>query len=179
MRRRFEQQLELGMTAIGEVEIDKKSRHQLPPMLRAMQYIFTEPSVNEKLFEILEAKILGGKQATGRLGMSLWEIFVLASTRLNLDVDYDFLCDLANNHKSLRGILGVDRNDFQQGKQYNLQTLKDNVSLLDEATIRQLNELVVQAAHGLIKKRKEWRSCACLPRWIAMWWKATYTFPPT
>ena len=155
MRRRFEQQLELGMVAIGEVEIDKKSRHQLPPMLRAMQHIFVEPSLNEALFEVLEAKILSGKQATGRLGMSLWEIFVLASTRLNLNVDYDFLYDLANNHKSLRGILGVDRNDFQAGKQYHPQTLKDNVSLLDEATIRSLNELVVQAAHGVIKKKDE------------------------
>jgi hypothetical protein len=154
MRKRFEQQLEIGMVPIGEVKISKKSRHQLPPMLMALQYIFNDEVLNEELFAALEKSLMSGKQMTGRPGMSLWEIFVLASTRHNLEADYDSLLDMANNHKALRGILGVDRNDFSDGKEYELQTLKDNVSLLEEDLLRDLNELVVKAGHGVIKKKE-------------------------
>lgn len=154
MRKRFEQQLEFGMVPIGEVSINLKSRHQLPPMLRALQHIFTDSDLNEELFKALESAIMSGKKQTGRNGMSLWEIFVLASTRHNLEADYDLLLDMVNNHKSLRGILGVDRNDFTVGKEYELQTVKDNVSLLGEDLLRQLNELVVKAGHGVIKKKE-------------------------
>lgn len=154
MRQRFEQQLSLGVIPISEVKIRQKSRHQLNPVLRALQYIFTTPELNEKVFLLLEEKILKGKQKTGRMGMSLWEILVLGATRLSLDVDYDFLLDQANNHETLRGILGVGRSDFTPGKEYKEQTLKDNVSLLDEETIRRINELVVEAGHTLIKKKR-------------------------
>ena len=61
---------------------------------------------------------------------------MLSSVRLSLDIDYDFLLDQANNHEALRGIMGVGKSDFTRGKIYKLQTLKDNVGLLDEATLR-------------------------------------------
>jgi IS5 family transposase len=88
---------------------------------------------------------------TGRLGMSLWEIFVLAVVRLCLDVDYDRLHILANYEKLLRMILGVE-SSFGEGKQYGLQTIKDNVQLLDEDVIDQINDIVVKAGHSLKKK---------------------------
>jgi len=154
MRKRFEQQLSLGVVAIGKVEIEQKSRHQLPPVLTALQYIFTTPELNEAVFNLLEKKILSGKKKTGRLGLSLWEILVLSSVRLSLDIDYDFLLDLGNNHETLRGIMGVSKSDFTRGKAYKLQTLKDNVGLLDEAIIREINSLVVHAGHELIKKKE-------------------------
>ena len=94
------------------------------------------------------------KKRTGRNGMSLWEIFVLSLVRLNLDIDYDFLLDQANEHRALRGIMGVDRSDFKEGKEYREQTLRDNVGLLDEAILRQLNEVIVEASHGVIKKNE-------------------------
>ena len=154
MRKRFEQQLSLGVVPIDKVEIEKKSRHQLPPVLTALQHIFTTPELNESVFKLLERKILSGKKKTGRLGLSLWEILVLSSVRLSLDIDYDFLLDLGNNHETLRGIMGVGKSDFTRGKTYKLQTLKDNVGLLDEAIIREINSLVVQAGHELIKKKE-------------------------
>lgn len=155
MRKRFEQQLSLGVVPIPEVEIREKSRHQLAPVLKALQYIFTTPHLNKQVFNILENHILKGKKQTGRLGMSLWEILVLATVRLCLDIDYDFLLDQANNHNELRGILGVRPSDFTLGKTYKGQTLKDNVALLDEEVLRQINQLVVEASHGLIKKKEE------------------------
>lgn len=155
MRKRFEQQIPLGVVPIVEVSIEQKSRHQLAPVLTALQYLFTTPELNEGVFKLLEGKVLSGKKKTGRLGLSLWEILVLGSVRLSLDIDYDFLLDQANNHEALRGIMGVGKSGFTRGKAYKLQTLKDNVGLLDEATLREINLLVVQAGHNLIKKKEE------------------------
>jgi len=154
MRKKFEQQLSLGIVPIGEVKIREKSRHQLAPLLKALQYIFVTPELNTEVFTILEDHILKHKRKTGRLGMSLWEIFVLSLVRLNLNIDYDFLLDQANNHVELRGIMGVDRSDFKIGKDYANQTLRDNVGLLDEEVLRQLNEVIVSASHGMIKKNE-------------------------
>lgn len=155
MRKRFEQQLSLGILPISEVEVDMKTRHQLPPLLKALQHIFTTPSLSSQVFTLLEEHVLKGKKKTGRLGMSLWEILVLGLVRKNLNIDHDFLLDHANNHETLRGILGVGRSDFVKGVKYKYQTVVDNVSLLDEDIIRKINTLVVEASHGLIKKKEE------------------------
>ena len=97
---------------------------------------------------------MSDKQKTGRNGMSLWEILVLGVTKLCLNADFDRLHDLANNHNELRGILGVRMSDFSIGKEYQLQTLKDNVQLLDEETIKKVSLLIVKGSHGLIKKKR-------------------------
>jgi len=154
MRKRFEQQLSLGVVPIDEVEINTKTRHQVAPLLKALQYIFTTPELSSQVFALLEGHILKGRKKTGRPGMSLWEILVLGLVRHNLNIDYDFLLDQANEHGSLRGILGVYRSDFTRGHEYKYQTLVDNVSLLDEDIIRKVNTLVVEASHGLIKKKE-------------------------
>lgn len=152
MRKRFEQQNELDAEAIPEVKIDGRSRHELPQLLAGLQYIFVTPDLNEAVFEILEKKVLGGKKATGRLGLSLWEILVLGTMRLNLDADYDTVHDLANHHEVVRGILGVHTKQvFGEGKYYPLQTLKDNIALLDEETLKEISEVVVKAGHRLKK----------------------------
>lgn len=152
MRKRFEQQNELDAEPIPEVKIDGRSRHELPQLLAGLQYIFVTLDLNEAVFEILEKKVLGGKKATGRLGLSLWEILVLGTMRLNLDADYDTVHDLANHHEVVRGILGVHtRQVFGEGKYYPLQTLKDNIALLDEETLKEISEVVVKAGHRLKK----------------------------
>lgn len=154
MRRRFEQQLTLGIVPIPEVTLNFKSRHSLVPLLRGLQYAFETPSLNEKIFLILEEKVLAGKKKTGRYGMSLWEILVLATVKLNLDADYDELHDLCNEHDSLRGILGIQRNDFKSGKNYSLQSIQDNVSLLDAAVIEQITNIIAAGAHDIVKKKE-------------------------
>lgn len=153
MRKRFEQQLQIGGLSISEVEIDKRSRHQLPQLMSGLQYIFVTPELNERVFEVLEEKILKGKKDTGRLGMSLWEILVLGAVRLNLDTDYDTLHDLSNHHDMLRGIMGVHKLtlEWSEKKYYPLQTIKDNVGLLDESTLNKISGIVVEAGHKLKK----------------------------
>ena len=155
MRDRFKQQLELGGQMISEVEIDERSRDELPQLLSGLQYIFITKEMNEKIFDLLEKKILSGKKSTGRPGMSLWEILVLGCIRLSLDVDYDRLQDFANFHMGVRGIMGVHNLtlDWAIKKYYPLQTIKDNVALLDAAILKSISDIVVEAGHQLKKTK--------------------------
>lgn len=154
MRKRFSQQQTLGITSISEVIIPKNSRHELAPVLAALQYIFITPELNERVFALIEPKIKANKQDTGRTGMDMWEILVFAVVRLALNANYDALHHFSNFDKLIRQIIGVE-NKFNDGKTYGLQTLKDNVSLLDEETVNQVNAMVVEVAHQFVLKKKE------------------------
>jgi hypothetical protein len=153
MRVAFKVQYELGATPIEHIEFPLDSRDELPPVLRALQYIYATPDLNKKVFNLLEQKIMSGVKATGRLGMSLWEILVFASIRLALDADYDRLQHIANYDSLVRSLVGIS-NFGEQLKQYPLRTLKDNVSLLDQTTIEQIDKLVSNSAHHLLKVDK-------------------------
>jgi len=151
MRKRFEVQYELGATPIEKVRIPTKSRDELPAVLRALQHIYTTPELNEKVFEILERKVLSGiDPKVGRRGMSLWEILVFGVTRLARDADYDHLHTIANFNSLVRKLVGIS--DFGENlKKYSLQALKDNVAFLDEETLDEINKVVVKAGHSLKK----------------------------
>lgn len=81
MRQKFEQQLHMRIIAICEVKIPTKSRGKLPPTLRASQFTFVTPSINEKNFELLKEKICKGKKKTRGTGMDLWYKLVFAVLR--------------------------------------------------------------------------------------------------
>jgi IS5 family transposase len=153
MRVAFKVQYELGATPIEKIEFPLNSRDELPPVLRALQYIYVTPELNKKVFNLLENKIMSGIKATGRLGMSLWEILVFASIRLALDADYDRLQHIANYDSLVRSLVGIS-NFGEKLKKYPLGTLKDNVSLLDKKTIEKIDKLVSKSAHRLLNVTK-------------------------
>lgn len=154
MRKRFEVQYELEATPIEELKIPTRSRDEMPPVLRALQNIYTTPELNQNIFELLESKVTLGKKRTGRPGMTLWEILVLATIRLTRDADYDHLHYMATTDNLIRGLLGACRFG-ETNKDYSLQSIKDNIGLIDDETLEQVNDLVVEAGHELIKKKDE------------------------
>jgi len=153
MRIAFKVQYELGATPIEKIELPLNSRDELPPVLRALQYIYATPDLNKKVFNLLENKVMSGIKATGRLGMSLWEILVFASIRLALDADFDRLQHIANYDSLVRSLVGIS-NFGENLKKYPLRTLKDNVSLLDKKTIEKIDKLVSKSAHRLLNVAK-------------------------
>ena len=153
MRKRFEIQLELGTTPIEEIEIPTKSRDELPPVLRALQYIYIKPEINEKVFKIIEKRI--NRYKNGRPGLTLWEILVLGAVRLTLDVNYDRLEHIANYDSIVRELLGVKSTGFQKLKKYSLTSLKENVSKIDDEILEEINEVVVKQGHRIKKKEGE------------------------
>src|SRR3989339_979774 len=154
MRKKIEQQKKLGAISISEVKLPLKSRDELPPILMALQHIYVTPELKEEVFRILEEKIMRGKKKTGRYGMELWHILVLSVVRMGLDANYDRLEDFANHHSLIRQIMGVETG-LGKGKIFSMQSIKDNVSLLDAETINKINDLVVKEGHQLVKKKDE------------------------
>jgi len=152
MRKRFEAQLTLGSTPIEQVQIPTKCRDEFPPFLRAMQYIYSDKEVSEQVFTLLESAICT-KQSTGRPGMDLWTLFVLAEARLCLNTDHDRLHYLSNNDNLLRQILGV-HDGVVRGREFDRQTIIDNVSLLNDNILREINHLIVQCGHKVLKKKE-------------------------
>ncbi len=59
-----------------------ESRNELPPVLAGLQWIFVSPEVNGQTFELLEKKVVGVKNATGRPGLDLWHILALRDRAL-------------------------------------------------------------------------------------------------
>lgn len=143
MRKRFEQQRKLVVISIPDRIIrglPLKSRDELPPILMALQHVYATPELNEEVFRILETKVMKGKKKTGRYGMDLWHILVLSAVRLGLDADYDRLEDFANHHNLIRQIMGVETG-LGDGKRFSMQSIKDNVSLLDVEAINKINDM--------------------------------------
>jgi len=81
-------------------------------LMESLQYIYTYPEWNRRIFTLLTKMIFAAKKSTGRPGMSLWEIFVLGQVRLCLDLSYDQLHFMSNDSNLLRGILGVLPTDY-------------------------------------------------------------------
>ena len=155
MRQRFEQQMNLRTVAIANVKFPLKSRDELPPVLKALQYIFITPELNEKIFSLLEHKICKGKKQTGRRGMDLWHILVLAVVRHTLSTNWDRLEHLANYDQLVREILGVHTTGFNDEKiEFAYQSILDNVQLIDEDLLQQINLFIVEAGHSLLKKKR-------------------------
>jgi transposase, IS5 family len=157
MRQRFEQQMNLRTVAIADVKFPLKSRDELPPVLMALQYIFITPALNEKVFELLEKKICNGKKKTGRKGMDLWHILVLAVVRHACGTNWDTLETWSNHHELVRRVMGVHASAFIEDEKiaFHYQSILDNVSLIDEVLLQQINQLVAEAGHHLVKKKEE------------------------
>ena len=167
-------QCQLGEIAIADIQIDLKSRDDIPAVLRGLQLLYTDVSTRERLFELLD-QVMASKadKTVGRPGMELWRIFVLATLKQGLNCDFDRLQELANQHQTIREMLGHSGWDDQT--QYPLQTLVDNVTLLSPTVLKQLNQLIVEVGHELVKKSL---ATHCGGGVIRLWLRPMFTTPP-
>lgn len=160
MRQVIDPQLMLDGVDIGAIYLDPRSRDDIPQLLRGLQHIYTQPELRARVFDILREvipqRVAGHGKAdagTGRPGMEQWRILVLGVMRLALNADYDRIQDLANQHKTLRQMLG--HGDWSDTTEYKLQTLKDNLRLFTPEILDRINQEVVNAGHVLVKKSPE------------------------
>src|SRR5271156_5031287 len=72
---------------------------------------------------------------------------VLAAVRLGCNFDYDKLQDLAEQHRTLRLIMGIG--DWDEQTDFDWRRLRDNLCLLQPATIEKINQAIVAAGHQL------------------------------
>jgi hypothetical protein len=159
MRQVIDPQLQFGQQDIGDIELDAKSRDDIPQILRGLQYIYVTPEVRARVFAILADVIptrpeedgTEGKAdpETGRPGMDQWKILVLGVLRQGLNADHDRVQELANQHKTIRGMLG--HGDWLDETRYPLQTIKDNLRLFTPEILDRINLEVVAAGHQLVQ----------------------------
>lgn len=148
MRKVQECQFGLGQTPIGEIDLDPKSRDDIPAVLKGLQLLYAER--RPELWALLEANVCpAADHRLGRPGMELWRILVLGVLKQGLDCDFDRLHELANQHKTVRAMLG--HGDFDM-HEYQYQTVVDNVALLTPELLRGVNRLVVETGHRVVKK---------------------------
>lgn len=152
-------QMQIGQIDIADIDIDITSRDDIPLILLGLQYIYITEPLRKAVFKILEEVIptkktdnTNNKVAVdankGRPGMDQWCILVLGTLRLGLGADYDRIQELANQHRTLRMMLGHGL--FTTDKDYRLQTLKDNLQLFTAEIMERINVEVIRAGYQLL-----------------------------
>ena len=145
------EQMTVGEVDISKMKFDLKSRDDIPKILRGLQHLYMDVALRTTIFELLERQIAPKvSKSNGRPGMALWTILVCGVIRLDLNCDYDRLHELVNHHDTIREMLG---HGAFEDVYYHFQTLQDNVSLLTPELLDEINQLVVNAGHALVKKK--------------------------
>lgn len=146
-------QMSIGEVDISQIQFDPKSRDDVPKILKGLQHIYITASLRSQIFELLTTEISPTvSKDNGRPGMTLWKILVCGVLRLDLNMDYDRLHELVNQHLTLRQMLGHGEFDRET---YQFQTLKDNVALLTPELLDKINQVVVNGGHALVKKKAD------------------------
>ncbi len=170
MRTLFERDPDLFTLPITSAEFPNNCRDEAPKLLKGLQAIFMNKEINSAVFSLLSNRI-NPKQETlirsGRKGMGLWEILVLGVMRQGLNANYDRIHYLANVDTSMRTVMGIETESRLDKKKYGLTTIKDNLALLDEQTIQEVNDLVINYGHRLLKKRG--RATSGKSRFVSRW----------
>ena len=130
------EQMSFGQIDISMIKLDPKSRDDIPAILVGLQHIYTTPDLHDSIFEIIQqlipkqrGQLISSKEdnknvssTLGRPGMEQWKILVLGVLRLGLNTDYDRIHELANNHNTIRQMLG--HSDWCDKTEYSLQAHK-------------------------------------------------------
>ena len=103
--------------------------------MAAIKALYCHPDYNPRLFEVLERHLLGNKKRTGRPGMDLWCIFVLSQVRLCLNMSYDWIHNLSNNHIGIRWLMRIETEHGFKRTEFSYQNIYDNVSLFHQRLV--------------------------------------------
>jgi hypothetical protein len=150
MRKILPAQIQMGEIDVSAITIELDNRDEIPQLLRGLQFIYNDKKTRAEVFKLLW-KIVPKDvdKNNGRQGMNLWRILVLGMLRLTCNCDFDKLQELANNHWTLRQMLGHGLFDNQFN--YHRQTLNDNLRLFTPEVLDQINQIVANAGIKLSK----------------------------
>jgi hypothetical protein len=148
MRQTMERQRRLDCDGVSQVVLNFSCRDELVPILRGLQQIYATPKLRDAILKLVAGDVSAKSRSDrGREGLSYWCILVLAVVRLGCNHDYDKLQDLAENHRALRSIMEVGEFDETN---FSWKRIRDNVCLLQPATIESISQLIVADGHKLV-----------------------------
>jgi IS5 family transposase len=148
MRVAFQEQPRLDCPPINAVPLNLNCRDEIIPILRALQHVYGQAQWRCEILELVGNDVNAGSSPDhGRVGLSYWTIMVLAAVRLGCNFDYDKLQDLAEQHRTLRLMMGIG--DWQDQEDCDWRRIRDNLCLLRPQTLQKINHLIVAAGHEL------------------------------
>ena len=154
MRKAFSQQRRLDVASVPDVELNFECRDEIIPILRSLQQIYSCPQLRDACLELVAQDVNGdSRDDCGREGMDYWQILVLGSARLGCNLDYDKLHDLAENHRTLRAIMGIG--EWDTTTSFSWRRIRENLCLLKPETIQAISHLVVAEGHRLLPAAAE------------------------
>lgn len=147
MRQLFQQQLTLTSTIPSELIGKCKTRDDIDKLALGLNEIFKNKNLRNMIVnKIKDSMRLSSK--IGREGMDYWKIFIFGVVRVALNIDYDRLQNLMNNHIGLRRLIG--HGDLDNHKQYSLTSVKENIAILTSDLLDEINTQIVQHGRNII-----------------------------
>ena len=141
----------LDCLPIAQVKLHLNCRDEIIPILHALQHVYEDAPLRGELLRLVGKDVnQGTSRKHGRRGLNYWEIIVLAAVRLGCNLDYDKLQDLAENHRSLRHIMGIG--DWQEEVDFDWRRIEDNLLKLRPQTLKKISDLIVKTGHALEPK---------------------------
>jgi hypothetical protein len=156
MKNSADNDMVVGQIDISKISFDQQSRYGLSKDLQGLKCIFVNKNLRASVFQMLENKMpLNFVKSNSQPGLSLWAILVGGSIRIDMGYDYVHLCELMNNHITVREMLGHDSFDRFH---YKLETIENNISLFTPELLEEVNQIILQAE--LVPAKKRGRQCA-------------------
>jgi hypothetical protein len=150
MRKILSAQIQMGEIDVSAITIELDNRDEIPQLLRGLQFVYNDEKSRSEVFKLLWKVVPKNiDKNNGRQGMNLWRILVLGMLRLTCNCDYDKLQELANNHRTLRQMLGHGLLDNQFN--YHRQTLNDNLRLFTHEVLDKVSYIIANAGIALVK----------------------------
>jgi transposase, IS5 family len=148
MRLAIQEQPRLDCPPVDAVPLNLNCRDEIVPILRALQHVYGQAQLRQELLDLVGKDVNGDSSPDrGREGLSYWTIMVLAAVRLGCNFDYDKLQDLAEQHRTLRLMMGIG--DWEDQTDFDWRRIRDNLCLLRPQTLEKINHLIVAAGHEL------------------------------
>lgn len=147
MRQLFKQQLSLNIPANQELIGKLNTRDDIDKLIEGLSAIFDNQRLRDQMIKKIQ-NTLNLSSTLGREGMNYWTMFVFGVVRVALNIDYDRLQNLVNNHIDLRRIVGLG--DLDSHHQYGLTALKTNLRLFTPELLEEINTLTVAYGRQLI-----------------------------
>jgi transposase, IS5 family len=147
VRKHYQQQYRFDNSPIANVTLNLECRDEIVPILLG-QHLYNIAKLRRKVVQLVANDLNeNSRRDVGRPGMDDWQVVVLAAVRLGCNLDYDKLQDQVENHRALRGIMGIG--DWEATDGFTFRRIRDTLCPIKPSTLSKINELVVQAGHAI------------------------------
>ncbi len=148
MRQGYSDQTRLDSPNVSDVQLNLNCRDEIIPILAGLQYIYSQPKLRKQILDLVAQDVnQESRSDCGRDGLDYWSITVLAAIRLGCNLDFDKLQDLAEQHRTLRHIMGIG--DWEVDINFSARRIGDNIRLLQPATYEAISHAIVDEAYRL------------------------------